>query len=70
MRSLLAACCAVLSLVSWAAPPPGHNPPDLRRVLGQLPAAGTPPPRQLDAEQRAELRRQLREFRAARRRGP
>ena len=71
MRSLVAAFAILLPLAAFAGPQPLHNPPDLRRMLRQEQA--TPPPqptRQLSPEQRAELRRQLGDFRAARRRAP
>jgi hypothetical protein len=58
-------------LAALAAPPPLHNPPELRRILRQEPVAAPPlAPRQLSPEQRAELRRQLADFRPAPRRAP
>jgi hypothetical protein len=71
MRSYLAAFAMLAPLAVFAGSPPLHNPPDLRRMLRQEPGTAMPPaPRQLSPEQRAELRRQLGDFRPAPRRAP
>jgi hypothetical protein len=66
------AACVVLGCAgaATAAPQPQQIPQrDLRQVLQQYhPGTTTPPPRQLTPSERAELRRQLDEYRAPRRR--
>lgn len=68
MKSFLPALLALAGLAASAAPPPLEK-ADLRRVLSQVqhtPAATAQ--RKLSPEQRAELRRQLKEARQLKRR--
>jgi hypothetical protein len=59
----LAAALALASVAAAAAPPSQRQPVDLRRTLEQYhPESSTPQPRQLTAVERAELRRQLSEY--------
>ena len=75
--NLLPAVLALASLGAWAAPPqlggtqpqPQPRPqPDLRQTLHQFGQGGAPAPRQLSPGERAELRRQLIEYRSPQRR--
>jgi len=59
MNYILAAGAALIAVSSHAGPP-ARPLPDLRQVLLQLPP-GPPAPRQLNPEERAQLRRQLSE---------
>lgn len=57
----LAAVLFLLATTAFAQPP--QRVVDLRQVLQQYDAAGAPqPPRQLTADERAQLRKQLAEF--------
>lgn len=64
MKQYLALIATLAATVCYAqAPPAGHPPSDLRQVAAQKPApAPSFTPRQLSAQERAELRRQLSQY--------
>jgi hypothetical protein len=67
MKQFLALIAVMAAAACHAqASPPGHPPPNLRQVAGEQKPAPTPTPsfspRQLSAQERAELRRQLSQY--------
>ncbi|HEY0825338.1 MAG TPA: hypothetical protein VGD76_16240 [Ramlibacter sp.] len=66
MKYLAAALVLACGAAMAAPPSPGRPPVDLRRSLQQLQVEGAPQPRRLTARERAELRRQLSEYRQPR----